>query len=105
MPPAGVSVKCSSRIVGASTTGTTVWVTNTTGATRMAGRDCSELISLSIPTPEAAAVESPQATAATSAPLKRSSEASFVATPLQPKASPAQMIVMSGQLRPKGFRR
>jgi len=29
----------------------------TTGATWIAGRDCSELISLSVPTPEAAAVE------------------------------------------------
>ncbi len=50
-------MKCSSSNVGASTIGTNVCVTKTTGATWIAGRDCSELISLSVPTPEAAAVE------------------------------------------------
>ncbi len=93
-------MKCSSSSVGASTIGTTVCVTNTTGATWIAGRSCSALISLSVPTPEAAAVDSPQATAITQCPPCRSSEASFVATPLQPKASPAQTIVSSGRVRP-----
>ncbi len=48
---------------GASSTGTTVWVTNTTGATWIAGRDCRALISLSEATADAPAVESPQASA------------------------------------------
>jgi len=43
-------------------------VTNTTGATWMAGRDWSELISLRTATPEAAAVESPQAAATSRCP-------------------------------------
>jgi len=50
---------------GASTTGTAVCVTNTTGATWIAGRSCKALISLSAPTPDAAAVDSPHAAAAT----------------------------------------
>jgi hypothetical protein len=40
-------------------------VTNTTGATWIAGRDCRALISLSTPTPDAAAVDSAQARAVT----------------------------------------
>lgn len=41
----------------------TVWVTNTTGATWIAGRDCKALISLSTPTADAAAVDSPHSAA------------------------------------------
>ncbi|HEY5389237.1 MAG TPA: hypothetical protein VIJ83_01685, partial [Solirubrobacteraceae bacterium] len=61
-------------------------MTNTTGATWIAGRSCSALISLSTPTPEAAAVESPHSAASPRCPRERSSEASFVAMPLQPPA-------------------
>jgi hypothetical protein len=75
-------------------------VTNTTGATWIAGRACSALISLSTPTPEAAAVDSPQAAAASRCPWARSSEASLVATPLHAKASPAPTIVTTAGERP-----
>jgi len=68
-------------------------VTNTTGATWMAGRACRALISLSTPTPEAAAVDSAQAAATSRCPCERSSEASLVATPLHANASPAPTIV------------
>jgi hypothetical protein len=61
----------------------------------MAGRACSALISLSTATPEAPAVESPQAAATSRCPWARSSEASLVATPLQAKASPAPTIVIA----------
>ncbi len=78
-----------------------VCVTNTTGATWIAGRDCRALISLSTPTPEATAVDSaPGGGDADRCPPERSSEASLVATPLQPKASPAQTIVSSARGRP-----
>ena len=99
-PPNGVVLKCSPSRSGASTTGITVWVTNTTGATWIAGRDCSALISLSTPTAEAAAVDSPQAVAVTRCPWARSSEASLVATPLQAKARPAPIIVTDAGDRP-----
>jgi len=85
---------------GASSTGTTVCVTNTTGATWIAGRDCNALISLSEATAEAAAVESPQAAAASSSPPARSSEASLVATPLQAKPKPAPSIVTEAKVCP-----
>jgi len=70
-------------------------VTNTTGATWIAGRSCSALISLSTPTPEAAAVDSAHSAARSTWPRARSSEASFVATPLQPPAMPAPTIVIT----------
>ena len=88
-----MSLKRSPNRIGASATGITVCVTNTTGATWIAGRDCRALISLSTPTPDAAAVDRPHSAAATRWWLARSSEASFVATPLQPNAAPAQTIV------------
>jgi len=59
----------------------------------MAGRACSELVSLSTPTADAAAVASPQAAATTRCPAERSSEASLVAMPLHPNARPAPSIV------------
>lgn len=59
----------------------------------MAGRICSALISLSAATAEAAAVDRPHAAANQSRPCERSSENSFVATPLQAKPSPAATIV------------
>jgi len=68
-------------------------VTNTTGATWIAGRICRALISLSAATAEAPAVEMDHAAANKSAPRKRSSEASLVATPLQANPSPAPIIV------------
>jgi hypothetical protein len=70
-------------------------VTNTTGATWIAGRDCSALISLSDPTAEAAAVDRPQTPAASRCPRERSSEASLVATPLHAKPRPAPTIVIA----------
>ena len=78
-------------------------MTNTTGATWMAGRDCSALISLSTPTIEAAAVDSPHRAAGSRWPLARSSEASLVATALQPKARPAPIIVVSACERPNAL--
>ncbi len=71
-------------------------MTNTTGATRIAGRICRALISLSAPTAEAAAVEIAHAAATQRCPWWRSSEASFVATPLHAKPSPAPIIVIEG---------
>jgi len=68
-------------------------VTNTTGATWIAGRICRALISLSAATAEAPAVERPQAAANRRLPCERSSEKSFVATPLQANPSPAPTIV------------
>ena len=85
-----MSEKRSPNSTGANATGTIVWVTNTTGATWIAGRACRELISLSTPTAEAAAVARPQAAATARCPCERSSEASLVAMPLQPNARPAQ---------------
>ena len=54
MPPSGVSLKRSPNSSGASATGTTVCVTNTTGATWIAGWTCNALISASSGHPEAA---------------------------------------------------
>jgi hypothetical protein len=68
-------------------------VTNTIGATWIAGRACRELVSLSTPTADAAAVARPQAMATIRYPWERSSEAILVAIPLQPKARPAPSIV------------
>ena len=93
MPPRGVTENCSPSSSGASTTGTIVWVTNTTGATWIAGRDCNALISLSTPIPEATAVDRPHATATPVCPCERSSDASLVASPLQANARPAPIIV------------
>ncbi len=67
----------------------------------MAGRSCSALISLSAPTIEAAAVESPHSPATSRRPRWRSSDTSFVATPLQAKPSPAPIIVIDAERRPK----
>jgi len=75
-------------------TGTTVCVTNTTGATWIAGRDCSALISDRTATPDAAAVDSAHAAAIPTCPPDRSSAASLVATPLHANARPAPIIVM-----------
>jgi len=58
-------------------------VTNTTGATWIAGRICRALISLSAATAEAAAVERAHNSANAGRPTARSSEKSLVATPLQ----------------------
>lgn len=63
-PPPGVAAKLSWKSTGASATGTAVWIVNTTGATWIAGRPCSELISLSVATADAPAVSRPQPTAA-----------------------------------------
>lgn len=62
----------------------------------MAGRICSALISLSAPSADAPAVEIAQAAATTRWPWWTSSAASFVAIPLQAKASPAPIIVIDG---------
>jgi len=78
-------------------------VTKTTGATWIAGRDCRALISLSVPTPEAAAVLAAQITARPIEPTFRSSAASLVATPLQAKPQPAQNIVTSERGCPNRF--
>jgi len=76
-------------------------VTKTTGATWIAGRACSALVSLSAPTTEAAAVESAHSRAGSRWPLRRSSSASFVAMPLQANPSPAPSIVIVALVRPK----
>ena len=78
-------------------------MTNTTGATWIAGRCCSELDSLSTPTAEAAAVDSPHSAAASRWRPDRSLAASLVASALQPKASPAPIIVSSAKERPSAF--
>ena len=83
----------------------TVCVTNTTGATWIAGRDCSALISLKTPTPDAAAVESAHAAASPIRPWKRSFDASFVATPLHPNPRPAPSIVITAGERAMAWSR
>ena len=71
-------------------------MTNTTGATWIAGRICRALISLRAPTAEAPAVEIAHAAATHRWPLCKSSEASLVATPLQANANPAPIITIEG---------
>lgn len=69
----------------------------------MAGRCWRLLISLSTPTTEAAAVDSAHSSAGSRWWLLRSSEASFVATALQPKARPAPTMVMFAWGRPNAL--
>jgi hypothetical protein len=66
----------------------------------MAGRACRQLISLSTPTAEAAAVDRIHAPATGKWWEAMSSDASLVATPLQPNARPAPIIVTSACWRP-----
>jgi len=93
-----VASKYSPNSTGATITGITVCVTNTTGATWIAGRDCRLLISLSVPTPEARAVLAAHSTAVSTAPVLKSLAASFVAIPLHAKPQPAQKIVSPATL-------
>jgi len=67
----------------------------------MAGRDCSELISLRAPIADAPAVDTPQAAATRMWFWARASEASLEPTPLHAKPSPAPIIVTVVIERPR----
>lgn len=71
-------------------------MTNTTGATWIAGRDCRALASLSVASAEAAPVASAHPSAIPMWLFSSESETSFVVTPLEPNASPAARIVIGG---------
>jgi hypothetical protein len=59
-PDNGVSPRCSPASTAARVTGTSISITNTTGATRVAGTRCNAVISLSNPTIAAAVVATTQ---------------------------------------------
>ncbi len=71
-------------------------MTNTTGATWIAGRACNALISLSAPSAEAIPVAAAHPAAIPIWPFSSASAASFVHTPLMPNANPPESIVRAG---------
>jgi processive 1,2-diacylglycerol beta-glucosyltransferase len=74
---------------GPSRMGTSTCITNTEGATRVAGERCSAVISATRPRPDAAPVAAVQARIATTSPWWTASATSWVDSPLHPKHRPA----------------
>jgi len=81
-------------------TGTSVCTTKTTGATRIAGRRCSALISQVSPKSAAVAAPAAQLIAVPQWPCVAASATNWLASPLQAKPSPAPIIVTFAVDRP-----
>ena len=82
-PPSGVEPHDSLKISGASSTGTSTWTANIVGATWVAGRRCSALISLSSARPSEAPAVASQPIATSSVPAASSSVSSLLAIAVQ----------------------
>ena len=82
-----------------------VCTTKTTGATWIAGRPCSALVSLSTPTSAAAAAATAHAIAGPQWNVLDVVARELVVTPLHANARPAPTIIASGWWRPNAASR
>ena len=88
-PPSGVPLQLSPPTRGASTTGMTICITRTVGATRVAAKRCSAVDSLTTPTITTEATRAAHATTASNAPSEASWATILATNAAIPSAAPA----------------